>query len=240
VSGVASSERQYGDAREPGRQSWGEGPLARVSALVYTLLVVQVLFLVTSLPGLVPLILLDRDASNLPLVAACALPLGPALGAALYALHHRSRDLTDLHPGSAFWRGYRLNIRGALQIWVPWLAWLTIVALTLANFGAAGVPGWWAVLLVILAIGLTLWMVNALVIACLFAFRFRDLARLAAYLLTRTPGATLGNACLLIVAVGVTVFWSEAVLALLASVFVLSLLRTCRPMTTVVREDFTA
>lgn len=237
---MASSERQSGDARDPSRRSWGEGTLERIAAFVYTMLVVEAMFLVAALPGLVPLVLLDRDPSNLPLVAACALPLGPALAAALYALYRRSRDLTDLHPAGAFWRGYRLNFWGALQIWVPWLAWLTIVAVTLANFDAAGVPGWWAGLLIVLAVGLTLWMVNGLVIASRFAFRFRDLARLAAYFLTRTPGVTLGNAGLLILAAAVTVFGSEAVLALLAWLFALTLLQTCRPMITKVQEDFTA
>lgn len=240
MNSVAKPRHSWGDAREPDERSWGQGPLGRIAAFVYTVLLVEALFLITTLPGLVPLVLLDRDPSNLPLVAVCALPVGPALAAMLYALHHRSRDLTDLHPGRAFWRGYRLNVWGALQVWTPWLAWLTIVTMTLANFGAAGVPGWWAGLLVVLAVGLTLWMVNGMVIISLFRFRFVDLARLASYFLTRTPGVTLGNACLLVVAAAVTGLGSEAVLALLAWLFALSLLQTCRPMTTKVREEFTA
>jgi Protein of unknown function, DUF624 len=220
------------------RREWGEGPLARASAFVYTLLVVEALFLLTSLPGLVPLVLLDRDTSNLPLVAVCALPLGPALAASLFALHHRSRDLADLHPAAAFWRGYRLNFLPVLRIWVPWLVWLVVVAVSLANFTAAGVPGWWALLLVAIAAGATLWMANALMITSLFAFRARDLAKLSAYFLARTPGATLGNACLLVVAAAVVWFASEAVLALLVSFFALSMLRTCEPMIAEVRREF--
>jgi Protein of unknown function, DUF624 len=220
------------------RREWGEGPLARASAFVYTVLVVEALFLLTSLPGLVPLVLLDRDTSNLPLVAVCALPLGPALAASLFALHHRSRDLADLHPAAAFWRGYRLNFLPVLRIWVPWLVWLVVVAVSLANFTAAGVPGWWALLLVAIAAGATLWMANALMITSLFAFRTRDLAKLSAYFLARTPGATLGNACLLVVAAAVVWFASEAVLALLVSFFALSMLRTCEPMIAEVRREF--
>lgn len=220
------------------QREWGGGPLARASAFIYTLLVVEVLFVLTSLPGLVPLVLLDRDASNLPLVAACAAPLGPALAAALFALHHRSRDLTDLHPAAAFWRGYRLNLLPVLRIWLPWLVWLAVVAVTFANFPAASVPGWWAVLLVAVAVGATLWMANALVITSLFAFRTMDLARLAAYFLARTPGTTLGNASLLVVAAGITWFTSEAVLVLSGSIFTLFLLRTCEPMIAEVRREF--
>lgn len=222
------------------RRHFGEGPLARAAALVYTLLVVEVLLLAAALPGLVPLLLLDRDASNIPLAAACALPLGPALSAALYALQHRRKDLADLRPAAAFWRGYRANLAGALGVWVPWLAWVTIVAINLTHLGAAGVPRWWAVLLALVAALATLAAANALVITSLFAFRAADVARLAVAFLARTPGVALGSACLLIVAAGVTVLTSEAVLALLGSVFAAALLRTCRPMVDAIRREFTA
>jgi uncharacterized membrane protein YesL len=222
------------------RRHFGNGPLSQVAALVYTLLVIEFLFLVTTLPGLVPLVLLTADSSNLPLVAACALPVGPAVSAALYALRHRSGDLTDLHPAAAFWRGYRLNFLGSLKFWVPCLAWLAIIGLNLANFGAANVPGWWAALLVTVGIGVALWLGNALVITSLFSFRTVDIARLALLFLGRTPGVTLGNACLLALAGLLTAVTSEAVLVLLGSVFVLMLLLTSRRMITAIQKDFTA
>jgi hypothetical protein len=219
---------------------FGTGPLSRFAALVYTLLVVNVLTLLAALPGLVPLALLGRDASNLPLVALCLVPLGPALSAAVYAVRHRSSDTTDLAPAAAFAGGYRANLRGVLAIWVPALAWLCVLALSLANFAATGLPGWWAVLLAVVALVATLCGMNALVITSLFAFRTRDVARLSAYFLFRTPGVALGNACLLIVAGGLAVLFSEVVLGLLASVFVLSLLRTSEPMLAAVRAEFVA
>jgi hypothetical protein len=222
------------------RREFGEGPLARAAALIYTLLVVELLFVLTTVPGLVGLILLDRDASNAFLAAACALPIGPALSAALYALHRRSRDLTELRPATAFWRGYREGVRGALTMWVPWLVWMAIIAVNLANLGAAGVPGWWAGLLVVVAVAATLWVANALVVTSLFAFRARDVARLGAYFLTRTPGVTLGTAGLVIAAAGVTLVWSEAVLALFGSVLALALLRTARPMISAIEREFVA
>jgi uncharacterized membrane protein YesL len=221
------------------QRQFGEGPLARVAALVYNLLVVELLLLVATAPGLAVLVLLDRDASNLPLAAACALPLGPALSAALYALHHRGRDLADLRPAAAFWRGYRVNFRAALLVWVPWLAWLTIVAVNLAHLTAAGIPTWWAALLVVVAAAATLAAVNALVITSLFAFRTADVARLAMSFLGRAPGVTLGNACLLVVAAAVTAVSSEAVLALLGSVLTAAVLRTCRPLIVEIQREFT-
>ncbi len=219
---------------------FGEGPLSRVAAFVYTLLVVELLFFATTLPGLLLLMLLDRDTSNLPLVALCAAPLGPALSAALYALRHRHRDITDLHPAAAFWRGYRMNVGGVLRTWLPALAWLTIIAMNLAHLGAAGNASSWRLPLLVIALGVTLWTVNALVITSLFAFRTRDIARLAGYFLVRTPGVTLANAALLVVAAGITALASEVVLALLGSILALSLLHGCRRMITMITEEFTA
>ncbi|WP_328709929.1 hypothetical protein [Microbispora hainanensis] len=218
---------------------FGQGPLSRVSALVYTLLVVELLIVATTLPGLAGLVLLDRDAANIPLAAACALPAGPALSAALYALHRRRLDLADLHPASAFWRGYRMNIGGVLKLYVPWLAGLTVLGTTFANFGAAGVPGWWAVLLAVVALATALWGANALVITSLFAFRARDVARLAVYFLFSTPRVALGNACLAVVAAGVTLVATEAALTLLGSVFAAALLLNSRPLIAEVTEKFT-
>jgi hypothetical protein len=222
------------------RRQFGEGPLARAAAMVYTLLVVEGLFILTTAPGLILLILLDRDASNVPLAAACALPLGPALSAALYALARGRLDLTDLRPAAAFWRGYRLNVGGVLRIWVPLLALLAVVGVNLTHLGTAGVPPWWAALLVLVAAAAVLWTANALVITSLFAFRAVDVARLAAYFLSHRVGVTLGNAGLLIVAAGVTAVSSEAVLMLLASALAAALLVTGRPMTTEIEEKFTA
>ena len=221
-------------------RTFGEGPLSRAAALVYHLLIVELLLLATSAPGLVPLMLLDRHPSNLPLAALCALPLGPALSAGLYALHHRRADLADLRPVAAFRRGYTLNLGAALRLWVPGLLWLTVIAVTLTNFPAAAVPRWWAGLLVLVALAVTLWGANAVVIASLFAFRTRDVVRLAAYFLAGTPGVALANAGLLIVAAAVVALWSEAVLALLGSVFALVLLHNSRPMVARIRTEFTA
>jgi uncharacterized membrane protein YesL len=221
-------------------RQFGTGPLARLSALVYTTLAVELLVLITTVPGLVPMLLLDHDASNLPLAAVCLIPVGPALSAALYALHRLRPDLTDLHPAATFWRGYRLNALGALRVYLPWLALMTIVAMTVAHRRAADVPGWWPVLLVVIAVAATLWLINALVITSLFTFRAIDVARLAAYFLGRAPKAALGSLGLLIVVVVLTAASTEVVPVLLASAFGLVLLDNCKAIVDQVRRDFTA
>ncbi len=222
------------------RRQFGEGPLARAAALVYALLAVELMVLVTTVPGLALLVALDRDASNAPLAVACALPAGPALSAALYALRHHRGDLTDLRPVAAFWRGYRLNAAGVLRIWVPWLAGMALIAEDLAHARVSGVPHWWTAVSVVIGVAAALWMANALVIASLFAFRPVDVARLAAYFLGRTRSVTVANLCLLIVAVGVVLVASEAGLAALAVFFAAALLRGAHPMIVQVTEDFTA
>ncbi len=218
---------------------FGEGPLSRASALIYTLLVVELALLLTTLPGLLPLMLLTRDASNLPLAALCLLPAGPALSAAFYALRHRRLDLTDLSPASAFWRGYRLNLVPALKIWAPVLLWLTIIGMSLSNREAAGIPAWWAALLVGIALVVVLAGLNALVITSLFSFRARDIARLSLHFLVRAKAVTLGNAGLLIGAAVVAAIATEAMVALLGSAFALFVLHTSRPMLVTIEREFT-
>lgn len=234
-----AAQRTVGEPAGAGRQ-FGSGPFSRATSLIYNLLVVELLFLLTAVPILLPLMFLRRDASNLPLFAVGAIPLGPAFSAALYALRHRGRDATELRPTTAFWRGYRLNALPVLGVWLPWLALSTVVGINLAYFTVANVPGWWAGLLVAVAAVATLWMVNALVTTSLFTFRVIDVARLARHFLGRTPGVTVGNACLLIVAVAVTVLFSEVVLMLLASVLALGFLRTAQPMIGQIEREFTA
>lgn len=222
------------------RREFGEGPLARAAALVYSLLTIELLLLLTTLPGLIPLVLLGRDASNAPLAVACAIPLGPALSAALFALRKHQGDLADLKPAVEFWRGYKLNAAGVLRVWIPWLVLMAILAVNLSHVKAADIPAWWVGLLVALAAAATLWVINALLITSLFAFRAVDVARLAAYFLGRTKGVTLGNLCLLICAAGLVAVASEAVLALVGVVFAVFLLRTGGPMIALVTEEFTA
>ncbi|MFF3962227.1 hypothetical protein ACFYZI_11715 [Streptomyces griseorubiginosus] len=220
--------------------TFGQGALSRAAALVHTLLTVEALLLVGVSPGLAGLLLVGPDPANLPLAAVCLLPLGPATAAALYALHHRDHDLTDLHPARAYWRGWRLNAVPALKLWTPLLAWLTVIAFTLTHFPATGLPGWWAVLLAAVGAGSLLWGAHALVLTALFTFRARDTARLAAYFLFRHARATLGAASLLVLTAAGTAVLTEALPALLAAPVLLSLLHSSRPVIAETRKDFTA
>ncbi|MBK3639301.1 hypothetical protein [Streptomyces sp. MBT33] len=220
--------------------AFGDGPLSRAVALVHTLVTVEALLLAAASPALAGLFLLGPDPSNLPLAAVAALPLGPALSAALYALHHRDRDLTDLRPARAYACGWRLNALPVLRLWTPLLAWLTVIAFTLTHFSASGLPGWWAALLAAIGVSSLLWGAHALVLTSLFTFRARDTARLAAYFLLRHGRATLAAASLLVLAAGLTALLTEALPALLAAPLLLSLLYGSRRVIAETQEDFTA
>ncbi|MFE3925858.1 hypothetical protein [Streptomyces sp. YIM B13508] len=220
--------------------AFGTGPLSRAAALIHTLVTVEALLLLTAAPGLAGLFLLAPDPANLPLAALCLLPLGPSAAAALYALHHRGGDLTELRPSRVFVRGWRLGAGPALKLWAPLLGWLTVIAFTLTHFPATGLPRWWAFLLAVTGVGSLLWGAHALVLTALFAFRARDTARLAAYFLFRHPRATLGALSLLILTAAGTALLTEALPALLAAPLLLSLLRAGRPLITETREEFTA
>jgi hypothetical protein len=219
---------------------FGTGVLSRAAALIHALVTVEALLLLAAAPGFAALFLLGPNPANLPLAAVCLLPLGPALSAALYALHHRSRDLTDLHPARTYWRGWRLGALPALKLWTPLLAWLTVIAFTLTHFSATGLPGWWAALLAVIALASLLWGAHALVLTSLFAFRARDTARLAGYFLIRHGRATLGAASLLVLVAAATALLTEALPALLAAPLLLSLLHSSRQVIAETQEDFTA
>ncbi|WP_338702323.1 hypothetical protein V2W30_33450 [Streptomyces sp. Q6] len=219
---------------------FGAGPLSRACALVHTLLTVEVLLVATVAPGGAALFLLGGAPGTLPLAALCLVPVGPALAAALYALHHRGHDLTQLRPARAYLRGLRLNSVAALRLWVPLLTWLTVIAYTLTHFSAAGLPGWWAGLLALTGVGAVLWGANSLVLLSLFHFRTADTARLATYFMLRRGGATAGALSALIVAGAATYWFTEVLALLLAPLLLLSLLRTSRPMIVETEEEFTA
>lgn len=220
------------------RREFGDGPLGRAANGIYWYLVVELLLVLTSLPGLVVLALLDRSPGNVPFVVLCLLPLGPAASAGLFALRDRARA-DALTPAASFWRGYRLNWADALRVWTPAVVALGIVAFSLTNPEATGVSGWYTPVLLVLGAGLLLWTVNVLVIVSFFGFRARDSARLAAYYLAARPLVTLGTLSLLVLAAGVIVLLTEVVFGLFAVVWLALVLHNARPLTADVEERFT-
>lgn len=235
---ISLSGRPESRIRDFGRPD-AHGPLGRFTATVYWFGAVGLSMIVATLPGSVPLVLLDRSAGNTPLVALCLIPFGPAIAAALFALRDKDRAV-DLTPARSFWRGYRLNAADAVKLLVPALVAESMIIISLANLHLARVPSGYGVVLVVLAALIAVWAGHALVITSLFAFRTRDVARLAVYYIARMPLVSLGVLGLLVVTLAIVYVTFDAVVVLLGPVLVYLLLRTCDAMVRDVEANFTA
>ena len=194
----------------------GPGILARWSAIVYWYLIIELLLVATTVPALVAILFLDRDPSNVFLVAALCIPVGPALSAAVFAWRVFRAD-RDLAPARHFWRGYRLNAVDVLRWWVPALLALAVIGFGIGNLDRVSVPAGYGAALGVIALGILLWAGHTLAVSSTLALRTRDTARLGAYYLGARPMSTLGLLSLLVVAGGLVFLTSDWLLLLVAS-----------------------
>jgi uncharacterized membrane protein YesL len=200
---------------------FGEGVLFRLTNRVYWFLATELCLVIASLPFVVALLFLDRDASNAILYAIAGAFLGPALAATLHCIRKIMRE-QDLDPTRDFVRGYRLNAADTLRYWVPAVAVLTMLALNLRFIGTSG-PAWQTALktaTLAVAVLLSLWLMNMMVVSTSFSFRQRDLARLSVYYLGKAFRITLGNLAILFLVGVLLLFTSDWVLLLCGSLFV--------------------
>lgn len=217
----------------------GDGLLARVAVLGYRLVVLEVLMLVSLAPALALATLLDRDASNVPLLVLALLPAGPALSAALTVLA-RPEELTDLATGRRYVAAYRRDALPVLRLWAPLVVGLSALSFTLVHLDVAGVPAWWGGALVTVGVLALVWGLDAVVVATFFSFRTRDVARLAGYLVGRRPLTSLKHVSLVVLLVGTTYLTSDVVPVLLAPLVAAVLLSSSARLRTDVTQEFTA
>ncbi|MFI2105255.1 glycosyltransferase [Isoptericola sp. NPDC019693] len=220
-------------------RDFGDGVLGRITTRVYWYVVVGVLVALGCVPTLVLLAFLDRSTGNALLVPLCLVPAAPFLAAGIFALHERA-GADEPVPGRTFLRGLRLGWLDALRLWVPATALLGVVLTSVVHREAAGISLAYAVVLGAVGLLVLLWAVQALVLASLFSFRARDVARLSLYYLGRRPRATVGLLALLVVAGGVVWVAGELVLAVVAAAWLAFLLRVEQPVLDDVRERFVA
>lgn len=203
--------------------------------------VVEALLLVTCAPGLVlallaPLALRTPDAGSVLLVALALVPAGPAASAAIFAWR-RFDDDPDHGAAHSFWRGYRLNAVDALRLWLPTLVVAAALAVVLTRLGSMDLAVVVAILVGVVAVVVTAWAAHALVVASVFSFRARDIARIAAYFVFAKPLVSLG--AVLLAGVGLAVAavggW---VLVLLGSLLTYLLARNARPLVAEVMRRF--
>ena len=79
---------------------------------------------------------------------------------------------------------------------------------------------------------------NALVITALYSLRTRDVLRLAAYYIVRSPRTTVATLALAVVIGGSLVFLSELVPILTGTLLALALLHGARPIRSDIEENF--
>lgn len=197
----------------------GDGPFGRAVTAFAWGAGLTALLATANLPLVAAALLLRPDPSLAWLVAAAALPLGPALSAGLYAVRAHYLD-PDLPVARAFGRGYRVNWRDASAVWLPVCLLGAVVALVGAGGRDAGVPALATGLapgagVVVLVVAL-----HALALRTFFRLRATDVARAAAYYLVARWRTSLGILLLAAGAVAVAALASDLLLALLAGVWV--------------------
>ncbi|GAB2453854.1 DUF624 domain-containing protein [Xylanimonas ulmi] len=223
--------------RVPG--DFGEGALGRATKSIYWYIVLTALMALVSLPTLAFMLVIDPSPANAPFIAIAALPLGPALSAALYTVRARYTD-EDLAPARAFWRGYRLNWADVLRVWAPAVVVLAIIGFTLAHGDLAGLGAAYRIVLALISALVGVWALHAVAIATFFAFRTRDVARLAVYYLAMAKRSTFGVFALVLIAATVTWFLTEWSLLPLGGIGVWFWYQNDKPIFTDIYARFTA
>lgn len=216
----------------------GPGFLSRAAALIYRYLVLEVVVVLATLPTAVVLVLLAPDPSNLPLYALALVPVGPALVAALSAVHRWERE-PSLSPARTYWSAYRSEAVTTLAWWVPWLALMTVIAINLTYLdrvpaGAAMRPALWMFGAVAVA-----WAGAMAVLTARFEFRLRDAVRIALASIFARPQFSLGVLVLVAAAGAIVAATSDAVGLLLAWAGVVLVHLMSVPLVSYVTERFT-
>lgn len=219
------------------------GTLGRITAAVYRVLVLEILFLAASSPGILLLLTLSPDPSNAPLIALSLLPVGPAFSAMIFAWRVSPAE-EHLAPAQSFRRGYRLNALGTLRWWWLLLVIVGILGINVAFLDAVVPPGLPLILAgaaqaaVFLLTAVTA--LHALVIGSLYNFRTRDILRLALRLIRSSPRATVGAAAIVITGAGVVAVGSEIALFALGSIMAALVLQNAHTLTIDIEEKYIA
>jgi len=212
-------------------------PRPRASVVAAWFVVVEALFVLTTAPALVWLLVLDWRASDLPLAVALLIPVGPATAASVFAWR-KLADEPDLGPVRAFWRGYRLDWADALRVWTPALAVLAVLAVNLVNLRGSDLPAVFGVVGGVVAVIALVWTGHALVVVSLFSFRWRDVARIGTFFLVFRWRPTLGLLAIAALAGAVVVLVGAWLLLPLASVLTFLLWWNARPLVAEIHRRF--
>lgn len=216
----------------------GRGPLSRGAAVIYRMLVLEAQLLLALLPTALVVVLLDRDASNLPLFLLALIPVAPALVAGV-AVVRAAAASPDLAPARHFLRAYRRDLVPTLRWAVPAAVALAVLSFNLTHLGDVDGGAALRPVMLLVAASIVVWCGHMVVLTAAFRFRTRDAARIA--LVQLLPGwrFSVGILALLAVAAFVVLAASELVLLVLLWAFTVLLALMARPVIDEVTNRFT-
>lgn len=214
------------------------GPLSQLAQAVYQHAALAVCLAVGCAPTVLAVSLLSVTPGNAAFFVLAQLPVAPVLAAGLWAVRGW-RDDPEEGPFVLVWQGLRRSAVDVLRWWVPTVLAATVLAVDVLASGTVPAAEALRPVALVLAGVLVLWSGHMLVVTTFFSFRTRDAARVAAVMLLARWRVTLVHVSLLVVAVGVTVLGSDAILALSAWALVSMLEVVSRPVVTDTRERFT-
>lgn len=214
------------------------GPLSQLAQAVYQHAALAVCLAVGCAPTVLAVSLLTATPGNAAFFVLAQLPVAPVLAAGLWAVR-AWREGPEDGPLVLVWRGLRRSTVDVLRWWVPTVLVATVLAVDVLASGSVPAAQALRPVALVLAGVLVLWSGHMLVVTTFFSFRTRDAARVAAVMLLGRWRVTLVHVSLLVVAVGVTVFGSDALLALSAWALVSMLEAVSRPVVSDTRERFT-
>ncbi|GAA5086811.1 hypothetical protein GCM10025760_07140 [Microbacterium yannicii] len=216
----------------------GRGPLSRGAAVIYRMLVLEAQLLLALLPTALVVVLLDRDASNLPLFLLALIPVAPALVAGVAAVRAAAAS-PDLAPARHFLRAYRRDLVPTLRWAVPAAVALAVLSFNLTHLGDVDGGAALRPVMLLVAASIVVWCGHMVVLTAAFRFRTRDAARIA--LVQLLPGwrFSVGILALLVVAAFVVLAASELVLLVLLWAFTVLLALMARPVIDEVANRFT-
>ncbi|MEW1808115.1 DUF624 domain-containing protein [Pseudarthrobacter sp. NPDC080039] len=220
------------------KAEYGAGPLFRAAGTVAGVMTGSALLVLANVLPVAAL--LAAPFTGFWLVLPALVPAGPALVACTYAFNR----MLGGHEGQVyrdFVRGYRMNVGQALQVWLPYLLVLAVIAVNLAGLPSLGpaAPAFRLALLVLALLVATAGL-QALLLLSRFSFRTRDLHRLSLYSFSARKRASLGNAGILFVTGTLLLMTTTYLLPLLAGAVVFLVCLNSRPLLVLVEEKFTA
>jgi hypothetical protein len=200
--------------------------------------VLEAQLLLATFPTTLAVLLLDRDASNLPLFVIALIPVAPALVAGVEAVRAAAAD-PDLAPGRHFLPAYRRDLVPTLRWAVPAAVALALLSFNLTHLAAVDGGEALRPVILLLAMAIVVWGGHMVVLTAVFRFRTADAARIAVVQIVPRWGFSLGVLSLLVIAGFLVLVASEILLLLLLWAFVAMIALMARPVLDDVTRRFT-